>query len=709
MEYCFLGATPTQNPNISQLRFKLYNPATGILTSLPQNPNYVFSNSLLLQHFVFHDSYRWFISSSSVPEKKIILQGADIYDPTGSQTYTQRVFTNSISSELQMDPAGANLYFSVTESTKRGFTSMKIFNFNPTDPIGYVGILSANGYTVALQTLIDNLPPYYTQITTYIDNNKEQLLLMNKDVEPSSFYQITKIYAGANVSSSNTIIIQYDHDIRDSNNNIVTPTRIIGGGDGSTWLLFSGQNLLMGNRNDAYDSPTGLDIAWQIFFPVLKIQMNKLSNGYSPIADLTNIEYPEWPHTAIFAYKNLSNMVNDMKDNRNATKYKWGNENKQYFLTNDVKFNGFYFNGYVANIPLMPNYVGGNSNTDYYLAIRGWLPTEQFQSMLRFYLPNRYDFGYIRMLDLVNEIVIGSDPANETEFNPRYLADLLNFNSNYTFTQKSFGSNIVTGFPGVPITSTGFGDFMNQYNGYYSTLSTNVQIQLSIQANLSQKINSFLASDLKYILPASALTRQNFTASLLFQIQWLTQLTPEYKSLPDQWGLGWNMGFAKQDTGFSTTFTGAPFYQINEGFIYLRLNPEFNINRMDSGSKENYSKTREPSGITDQYYCKLLLTSFGGNATTFIHNPIQFTPPINRLSKLQFQWIGADGAIINNNDSEWDMTINITERIDMIPEKQKTVKFFKNVPFAPVRTATSTWFGDALPDNELEKLSEPEE
>ena len=707
-EYCFLGATPTQDPNISQLRFKIYDPATGILTTLPQNPNYVFSNSLLLQHFVFHDTRRWFITSSSVTENKIILQGADIYQPTGSQSYTQRVYTNSVGSELQMDPAGTNLYLSLLTPTTTGFTTMTAFNFVPTDTIGYVGSNTA-GYTVALQTLIDNLPPYYTQLSISVINKQEQILLMNNDLSPSSFFGITKIYEGAVPSQSNTFITQSIYNIKDAAQNLVSPTRIIGGAYGSRWLLFSGQNLVMGNRNDAYDAPTSLNTAWQIFFPVLKIQMDKLANGYSPILDLTNIEYPEWPHTAIFAYKDLSNMVNDMKDKTNSAKYKWGNESKQYFLTNDVKFNGFYFNGYVANIPLMPNYDGGNSNTDYYLAIRGWLPTEQFQTMLRFYLPNRYDFGYIRMLDLVNEIQIGSVPANQTEFNPRYLSDLLTFNSNYTFSQKSFGMNITTGFPGVKLDSTGFGDFMAQYNGYYSTLSTNVQILQNIQSNLAQDMNAFLASDLKYILPASALTRQNFTASLLFQIQWNSQLTPAYRALPDQWGLGWNMGFTKQDTGFSTTFTGASFYQINQGFIYLRLNPEFNINRMDAGAKENYSQTREPSGITNQYYCKLLLTSFGGNATTFIHNPIEFTPPINRLSKLQFQWIGADGVVINNNDAEWDMTVNITERIDMIPAQQKTVKFFTNVPFASVRNDTSTQFGDELPDNELDKLSEPEE
>ena len=82
---------------------------------------------------------------------------------------------------------------------------------------------------------------------------------------------------------------------------------------------------------------------------------------------------------------------------------------------------------------------------------------------------------------------------------------------------------------------------------------------------------------------------------------------------------------------------------------------------MDAGGKENYATTREPTGTTNQYYCKLLLTSFGGNATTFIHNPITFNPPLYSLNKLEFQWIDNQGNVLTNADAEWDMTVNITE------------------------------------------------
>ena len=104
---------------------------------------------------------------------------------------------------------------------------------------------------------------------------------------------------------------------------------------------------------------------------------------------------------------------------------------------------------------------------------------------------------------------------------------------------------------------------------------------------------------------------------------------------------------------------------------------------MDAGGKENYKETREPNGFVNQYYCKLLLTSFGGNATTFIHNPIKFNPTIYKLSKLEFQWVDPNGNTITNADAEWDMVVNITEEVDVIPRNRIKMKFTTNPPFIP--------------------------
>lgn len=705
-EYCFLGATASSDPRKSQLRFKVYNPSTRILTTLPTNSNYTFSNSLLLQGFVFHNTRSWFLTAVSSVDSTVVFQGDTSYQ-SSSNTLLQKIYTGSVNSVLQMDPSSSSVYLATWSSFEPGFTSMQIFSLDSNTGNNYV---RSNGTHITLSpayAVIDNVTPidYFTNLSVNKIISGEQVFLTNFTESPTRFCKIMSYSPSISGNGSNAQITISTFEIVDSNNNPMRPSRLVPGAGGSVWLDFDGIQTIMGNRNDSYDVETGINTAWQIFFPTVKIEMRRLTNNYDAIVDTkildSNGYFPEWPHVSMFSYKGSASLSND-------TYSKWGNESKTNFLTSDISFNGFYFNSYIANIPLLPNYTNGGPSTDYYLAVRGWLPTEEFQTYMRFYLPNQYDFGYTRLRDISDEIVLGITAPHPNNFSPKYLTNLLAFNNDFVFSNKIFGVNQSIGFPGVSMSSSNFGDFINQYKTLFSTLSTNEMIIYDVQSTTTGLINNFISTELKYILPPNALIRQRYTDPILFKINWASQLSPNYLQLVDQWGIGWNLGYAKQDTGYAMIHTAPSFYKIQDDYIYLRLNPEFNINRMDSGSKENYTLTREPGGTTNRYYAKLLLTSFGGNATTFIHNPVDLTPPINRLSKLEFQWIGPDGLVINNNDAEWDMVVNITEKADVIPLEDRSVVYPRNVAFLPVRKDAPSMKGDALSEEEMETLTEPE-
>jgi hypothetical protein len=544
-----------------------------------------------------------------------------------------------------------------------GFSNLSVFSLDTRVP-NYVGVNSV-GYTVNLDLSPLNVASrYYTQFSISFNGKIEEMLLASTDLHPRQFFKLRNYQTTNNLNTSNTNIDFSTQFLEDASKNPVNLKRLIGGVHGSKWILTDSPPYIFANRNDAMDAPTALALAWQIFFPVMKIEMRKLSTGITPIVDRTSIKYPEWPHTVMFAYSNFTSLSNDIL----AEGGKWGLERN--FLVSDVKFDGFDFNSYLVNVPLQPNSgTSGGSNEYYYVALRGYLPTESFQTMMRFYLPNRYDFGFVRLTDIAGEIPLAiASPCN---FNPLYRETLRQFNSNFVFTDVNFGSNATQNIAGSNINSTSFGDFLNQFSQLYQSFESNSSALAAINLNVKASINSFISSNLQFILPPSALTRQRFTDPILSRILWFENLNPNYVGLDDEWGLGWNLGYAKSNTEYSTTHIGSSFFKIQQDYIYLRLNPEFNINGMDSGGKENYVTSREPSGTTRQYYCKLLLTSFGGNATTFIHNPIKFNPPINRMTNLQFQWVDSKGLLIDNNDCEWDMTVNIRElsSVPQIPNK----------------------------------------
>lgn len=270
------------------------------------------------------------------------------------------------------------------------------------------------------------------------------------------------------------------------------------------------------------------------------------------------------------------------------------------------------------------------------------------------------------MTDLSNEVIIAQTSSNE--FNPDYYASLNAFNSNFIIGSngKIFGSNIVQGYAGSNLSNvTGFGDFYGRFVALYNQYNTQVELVQTINSNVKSYLTNFIQTDLQYILPASSLNRQRFTDPLTYTILWQSSLLREYAKLEENWGMGWNLGFAKADTPYETVHRADSFFKILDDFINLQMNKEFDMNRMDTGGKEKLSETLEPTGFTKAFHGKLLLAPFGSFAQTLVSNPISFYPPLGRIDKLTFTWVDITGATINNGDCEWNAVVQISEKKDM--------------------------------------------
>lgn len=463
------------------------------------------------------------------------------------------------------------------------------------------------------------------------------------------FYQFTSFSAGVN---------PYDSNINISPSATPFPNSIQemeGGYNGALWFVDVFGNIY-GNRYTAVDSSsTPLTVAWQLFYPVQRVIYKNISKSVNTFHDLSGLTYAEYPHTQIFAYSNDASFIADISGN--GALAPWGNESN-YFIS-DTQYSGIYFNAYTTFIPLESN------NTPYYIALRNYSPTEKSQVYVRITVPKRYDFGYLRFSDLSNEIVTLSNNINS--FNPNYAKLLQTFNSNFIWTTKTFGTNIVSGFGGLTLSNiVGFGDFMKYYNTLYNTYINNITIINTINSNTSANLSNFIAYDLQYIIPPTATNRQKYTDPLLYSILWKSQLPAQYAKLDENWGLGFNLGYIKQDTDYDIIHRAESFYKILDDYINLRMNQEFDFNRVDITAKENLSQTLESTGGTKQYYGKLLLANFGSYAQTMVMNPITFNPPLGRLDKLHFSWVDNTNQIIDNADCEWNAVIQIVENSDMV-------------------------------------------
>ncbi len=425
--------------------------------------------------------------------------------------------------------------------------------------------------------------------------------------------------------------------------------------DDKPWIIY-------GNTQLGADKKRGIYSAWQIFYPVIKVTLNKRANIYNSITNRIDINQPQTQtvvpenyRTCAFFYKDLSDLLADVSG---PDGWKWGQETN--YTAADISFNGYEFNSYINNINVAPTDVSHS----YYVAIRGYTPSESFQTLVRFRAPNRYDFGQVSLTTISNEIVDSSNnPAN---YNPTYTQLLASFNKYFAdISQVTFGSNQIANFAGIKNTTSTFTQFYNTFISRYTSYKTKNDLIDTFNTSLSTKVSTTLNTNFGTILPQSYFKRTNIGTAIPFNLLFKSYISAQIPTDAEtEWGIGWNLGFDKKDYTDNTVYHAPSFFKIIDDYIYLRINSEQGMNTLDTTGKENYKETRETRGAVQQYNAKLLLANFGSYSQTLIQNPVYFNPPIGKLDRIRFTWIDSKGQIIDNTDCEWSAAINITERVD---------------------------------------------
>lgn len=560
----------------------------------------------------------------------------------------------------QANSGGALLGTLVTENPVSSFTQVVTkFGYNGTATVNYTPLISYssgvnnyyNSYLTSSQlassnvgkALLDAYGNYYAT-----DNKGGSVLYEN--ICTTKIYQ--KSFANSNIpyASPGNLRASYQGGAQNPAYDFFFSKTT------NIWHVQGGLQMstLYGARlTSPYDFNITTNFANQVFYPVHKIVLTKKASSLNPITDTTDVtNYPSYPHTEMFFYNNYSTLRKDLYG-------KFAQENTSNYAYMNMN-SGYFFDSYIHNINMSKS-DQGNLNPDgfNYLALRAYSPSESFKTLLRFYLPERYDFGYISLNDLSGEILVVSTVIN---VNPEYKNVLQAFHASFS-TTKVFGSTGLPGFSGSNISSSNFGDFLNQYNKINSTINAGSYIASTVNGYVTAAQSNLITGDLRYILPAYLTNRQRVTDPLEFRIPFSTVISSSNARV-QEYGLGYNLGFPCEDTGFNTSQRASSFFKILDDYIYLRMNPEYNMNRLDISQPENFSETRDTTAQTQLYNCKLILNNFGTYATTFVQNPVNFSPAIGKLDKLSFYLYNSAGNLINNNECEWTGAIQIVEKVE---------------------------------------------
>jgi hypothetical protein len=632
--FYFLGLSNTGSQ--FKLRLKRMDPTVGILYEYPLDNSFVVPYSGTAKGFQIND-FEQFVFAYQLATNITNLY----YTTTPSTTMLTTNLLSESTITMSMDSATSTLYYIPLNRFTNFGNEVYKWHINTSPGAGTPG-------TQLLPSSITGAPTSWSGIAV---NAADQV--------PQSFDRIfmyslesgfeSNIFYNSNIAGNTLEMALVSTPILNVNDLGQPITSITNGFQGGMWLTAQSQPIVWGNRNTLPDINGPIETAWQIFYPWQKMIFTKVANTYNPIVDLTYLDYPEYPHVSMFAYCNVNDFNRD-------TKHKWGSESKSNFYVGDPFMSGFYFNSYILNVPLRSN---ADPDQDYYLTVRGFCPTETSQVLLRFNLPNKYYFGFVTQQDLINEI--SSIPITPALFDSNYLYTLSNFDLEFVQSNSFFGQGLLPGFLGSNYDSSNFAQFASNVSTLYTQYAINAGLISTINFIADSNLQYFISTQLAYVIPGSLIGRTNYTDPVVFKLLWKSGLLPQYRDLLDNWGLGYNLGYAKIDTPYSTYHRASSFYKILEEYIFLRLNPEFQMNRMDTTFLEDYNKTRDPTGQVQNLHGKLYLSAFGTFSTTFVYNPQAFNPPIGRLDTMYFNWTDILGETLDNNDCDWTCSVVITE------------------------------------------------
>jgi hypothetical protein len=444
--------------------------------------------------------------------------------------------------------------------------------------------------------------------------------------------------------------------------------------------------------------------AFQPVYWNAKVSFNQLNNGYEPQNDLSAFGgmdgiSGEFQDTRMFFYQNLST-GQDLADIYDpvTSNYIYGAERADnYTARNDN--GGYNFLSFLPNLTVRSSLQG--SSCEYALHVRGQVPTVQFTTGVRVMGKNVTDFGTLQLNELMSEIsslsgyvpigpsaaysfvtsttaVINQSTYSYTnllnanssirggQFSFDYADALITFDRQFSVGTATFGINAAAGYPGMSFQFYNFSTALSSYSGFYTNNFSGYSTIIGIYAQVDQELKAYISTAYNGILPEQYISRIRYTDPIAFSLPFSTYLQTPYNTMVDQWGLGWNLGFAKRDTAGGVSQTSDTFIRIVADYLYLRLNESYNMNGISTTEPEDLSLTRDAMGQNQKYFAKIVLNDFGSISRTAVQMPKDFNPAINKFDTFSFELVDKTGARVVNLDCESDLTLQIVEeRVDL--------------------------------------------
>lgn len=207
-----------------------------------------------------------------------------------------------------------------------------------------------------------------------------------------------------------------------------------------------------------------------------------------------------------------------------------------------------------------------------------------------------------------------------------------------------------------------------KYTPFYELYIQQSELLQILQSTVNNRLFPTTGSPRNYIngllaafLPDIFTRRMNYLDPIPFRILFNTYSNPLVLEPNIVWGIGFNLGFPREDTIYALAHQSSEPVNTEQEYIYLAIDGVNNIDYIDKSVREFGDQILQfQFGQANSLYTKILLNNYSSYGSQLVANRTIFKPVLGRLKGIHVRLVDRNNRPINNESCDHHFTIKLT-------------------------------------------------
>ncbi len=206
------------------------------------------------------------------------------------------------------------------------------------------------------------------------------------------------------------------------------------------------------------------------------------------------------------------------------------------------------------------------------------------------------------------------------------------------------------------------------YRPFYEQYRDDSELLALLQQTVNSRLfpttgspRNFINGLLTPFLPQIFARRMNYLDPIPFRILFNTYSNPLVLEPNVVWGIGFNLGFPREDTIYALAHYSNEPVNTEQEYIYLAIAEANNIDFIDKSVREFGDQVLQfQFGQSNSLYTKIMLNNYGSYGSQLVANRTIFKPVLGKLKGIHVRLVDRNNRPINNESCDHHFTIKLT-------------------------------------------------